>query len=84
MLGVADLGLQWIASAISWSLHLFLDENSQHKHHHAYLDVLFEQHAQVENMSIKFVSIQTLHPKKDEFNKFPLFDDDKLIDHIDS
>jgi len=30
------------------------------------LDVLFEQHAQVENMSIKFVSIKTLHPKKDE------------------
>jgi len=33
------------------------------------LDVLFEQHAQVKNMSIKFVSIKTLHPKEDESNK---------------
>jgi len=32
----------------------------------------------VKNMSIKFVSIKTLHPKEDESNKFPLFDDDKL------
>jgi len=27
-----------------------LNGNSQYKHHHACLDVLFEQHAQVENM----------------------------------
>jgi len=88
-LGVADLEFlilffNKLAPAISWSLHLFLDANSQHKHYHACLYVLFEQHAQVKNISIRFVSIKTLHPKKDEFNKFPLFDDDKLIDHIDS
>jgi len=44
---------------------------------------LFGQHAQVKKLSISFVSIKTPHLKKDEFNKFPLFDDDKLIDHID-
>jgi len=60
-----------------------LDTNSQYKHYHACLQSLFGHYAQVNNLSIRFVIIKTLHPKKDEFNKFPLFDDDKLIDHID-
>ena len=44
---------------------------------------LFGQHAQGKKLAIRFIIIKTPHPKKDEFNKFPLFDDDKLIDHID-
>jgi len=34
-------------------------------------------------MSICLLSSKYGIPIRDEFNKFPLFDDDKYIDHID-